>query len=105
MKIKPITLMLTLLVALGTIPAVSTPSQATPTTWGCYSGVETGGHWFYSHCYSSANIRQHRARARMYFDSGYGDTKWSNWRDKGVSSYSSWYEHAVVMNGPWVETW
>lgn len=105
MKTKPITLILTLLVALGAIPATSTPTQAAPTVWGCYSGAISGGHLFYSHCYQNANIRQHRARARMYFDSGYGNTEWSNWQDKDETSYSFYYRNAVVINGPWVETW
>jgi len=104
MKTKPITLILTLLVALGAIPATSTPTQAAPTVWGCSVQTDERGHGFSSLCTSGARVTMHRARARMYFDSGYSDERTSPWRHKGYFS-SYYYQYAVVMNGPWVETW
>lgn len=90
--------------AILTAALISLPASPSNAEWGCSVGTYDS-HQFYSLCNSNANIRQHRARARIYFNSGYGSTVHSNWRDIGVESVSAYYSTGVVSDGPWLETW
>ena len=105
MKIKLATLALAVLLSAILVPFTHTATQAAQTTWGCTTGTYYNSHGFSSYCIARAPVRFHRARARLYFDSGYGDIRWSHWADVGAYSNSGYYPTGKVSNGPWLETW
>lgn len=65
----------------------------------CSAGVGDGGRSLWSFCPSTAALREHRAGAQMYFDSGYSTYRYSPWTTNGVKGSGGIFYGGSVM-GP-----
>ena len=83
---------------LTVIPAGA--AQAIPS--GC--SFSNSGTSFSSFCQQPTSVRSHNAKAKIYFNSGYSDMKYSKWAPVGAYSYSADYSGVGrVTDGPWIQ--